>query len=153
MLVTAAFLGTFFVIFSLHINGYCFSKHRFVTKSEMIITAIESELSMLSQSHFFEDETLKQNELTSHFSNAQDFQQRNPDCCALVGNSENYNIYGFYPLVFGQIANSVALKYQFEFKNSNGVLDSRSHLQEIPISSCARIEVEVYRSPIGRPFL
>jgi hypothetical protein len=145
--------GTSFAIYSLHTNGYCISERRFVTQSEMIKTAVESELFMLSQSQKFEDETLKQNDLVTHFSSVDDFLQRNPDCCSLVGNKNNYEIYGSYPIIVGHIANSVRLEYQFEYRNQQGILASRSHTQEIPISSCAKIAVEIYRNPIGRPFL
>jgi hypothetical protein len=145
--------GTTFAIYSLHTNGYCIFERRFVTQSEMIKIAVKSELFMLSQSQKFEDETLKQNDLVTHFSSVDDFLHRNPDCCSLVGNINNYEIYGSYPLIVGHIANSVRLEYQFEYRNQQGILASRSHTQEIPISSCGKIAVELYRNPIGRPFL
>jgi hypothetical protein len=141
-----------FVVSAFHSNGFCISQWRFVSQSELIQTAVKDELFMLSQSQKFEDETLKQNDLVTHFLSVEDFELRNPTCCSLAGNRENYNIYGAYPLFTGAISNSVALRYQFEFKNSEGVVGKRSHVQEIPVSSCARIEVEVYRNPIGRPF-
>ena len=153
VLVPVAVLGISFTIYSLHTNGYCISERRFVTQSEMIKTAVKSELFMLSQSQKFEDETLKQNDLVTHFSSVDDFLERNPGCCSLVGNRNNYEIYGSYPIIVGQIANSVRLEYQFEYRNQQGILASRSHTQEIPISSCAKIELEIYRNPIGRPFL
>lgn len=142
-----------FVAFTnLHSKGLCIEQRRFVSETEMIDAAINEELNGLAGVKTFEDESLKQSVLLTRFLGVDDFKRRNPNCCTLVGNYQNNQIYGWYPLLTGAIANAVSLEFEFAFKDSEGVQMSTNHKQEIPVSSCARIEVEVYRNPIGRPF-
>jgi hypothetical protein len=152
VLIVCFFLFGLLALIGLHSEGLCLEQRRFVSSDEMIDAAVGYELSHLARIKTFEDESLKQNELLKSFLGVDEFKASNPKCCTLAGNSDNDLIYGWFARITGKAVNAVRLEYEIKFKNFEGQTKSIIHKQDIPVSSCAKIEVEVFRNPIGRPF-
>ncbi len=143
VLVVIALALTYF----LHRSSYCFSEGRFVSDGEMIFAAIKDEMRPINR-HAHYGTGRNPGEKYLPIKDTTQFELLNPGCCRILSGDEESNALWPYSLleeVFGYYAVVVGIDHKIRYLDERAVERMRPVYSTIPVSSCGKIEVEVYR--------
>ena len=142
-LVLIALVLTYF----LHQSSYCISEGRFVTDQEMINVAIKNEMRRINR-HALYGTGRNPGEKYLPIKDTDHFERLNPECCRiLTGDEEKEALhpYGILEGVFGYYAVVVGIDHKIRYLDDQGNELLRAVHSTVPVSSCGKIELEVYR--------